>query len=182
MTHNADAADPATVVWHRIDNATSPTRFPSGIYVDPADSSHAWVSYSGYNAITPATPGHVFDVHENGVAPKLGRVREPERRAGHRQVPDPVGDGDLPVSDVVRDDASGTLYASTDFGVLRGDNDGTEVARHERHASLRGDAPRDAAVLARRHLCARIAGVQPRPVRGHALAGHLAHDVQVEAT
>ena len=26
VTHNADASDPATVVWHRIDNATSPTR------------------------------------------------------------------------------------------------------------------------------------------------------------
>ena len=31
-------SDPATVTWHRIDSSTrnSPTRFPSGIYVDPA--------------------------------------------------------------------------------------------------------------------------------------------------
>ena len=29
------------------------------------------------------------------------------------------------MSDVVRDDATHTLYASTDFGVLRGDDDGT---------------------------------------------------------
>jgi len=29
------------------------------------------------------------------------------------------------VSDVVRDDGAQTLYVSTDFGVLRGDNDGT---------------------------------------------------------
>jgi len=42
VTHNADASDPATVRWHRIDNATSPTRFPSGIYVDPSDTGHAW--------------------------------------------------------------------------------------------------------------------------------------------
>ena len=58
--------------WHRIDNATSPTRFPSGIYVDPADSGHAWITYSGYNAATPTTPGHVFDVRENGTAHRLG--------------------------------------------------------------------------------------------------------------
>src|SRR5262249_39228328 len=53
VTHNADASAPAAVTWHRIDNATSPTRYPSGITIDPADPSHAWVSYSGYNANTP---------------------------------------------------------------------------------------------------------------------------------
>src|SRR5438105_2212335 len=31
VTHNADASDPAAVTWHRIDNATSPTGFPSSI-------------------------------------------------------------------------------------------------------------------------------------------------------
>ncbi|HEY2938264.1 MAG TPA: hypothetical protein VGJ27_00480 [Gaiellaceae bacterium] len=44
VSHNADAVDPETVTWHRIDNATSPTRFPSAIYVDPADAGHAWVA------------------------------------------------------------------------------------------------------------------------------------------
>ena len=59
VTHNADALDPATVSWHRIDSSTtgsSPTRYPSAIYVDPNNPSHAWVSYSGYNAVTPTTP------------------------------------------------------------------------------------------------------------------------------
>jgi hypothetical protein len=125
VTHNADASDPALVVWHRIDNATSPTRFPSGIYVDPADSSHAWISYSGYNANTPATPGHVFDVHENGtVTPGSGTFASLGVEKGTDAFPTPFSDGDLPVSDIVRDDATHTLYASTDFGVLRGDNDG----------------------------------------------------------
>jgi len=32
--------------------------------------------------------------------------------------------GDLPVSDIVRDDATHTLYVGTDFGVLQGNNDG----------------------------------------------------------
>ncbi len=124
VTHNADAADPAAVVWHRIDNASSPTRFPSGIYVDPADTGHAWVTYSGYNAATPATPGHVFDVHENGPAAGSGTFTNLNVEGGTSVFPTPTNDGDLPVSDVVRDDAAKTLYVSTDFGVLRGDNDG----------------------------------------------------------
>src|SRR5882762_2982776 len=125
VTHNADAADPATVLWHRIDNATSPTRFPSGIYVDPGDAGHAWVTYSGYNAATPSTPGHVFEVRENGSAPGSGIFKNLNVEAGTAAYPTPYNDGDLPVSDVVRDDAAQTLYVSTDFGVLRGDRDGT---------------------------------------------------------
>jgi hypothetical protein len=124
VTHNADAVDPATVAWHRIDNASSPTRFPSGIYVDPADTGHAWISYSGYNAVTPTTPGHVFEVSENGTAPGSGVFTNLNVEAGTAVFPTPTSNGDLPVSDVVRDDSAHTLYVSTDFGVLRGDNDG----------------------------------------------------------
>jgi hypothetical protein len=127
VTHNADAADPATVTWHRIDSSTSgnsPTRFPSAIYVDPADTGHAWVSYSGYNANTPATPGHVFEVRENGTAAGSGLFSNLNVEAGTSAYPTPTNDGDLPVSDVVRDDSEQVLYVSTDFGVLRGDNDG----------------------------------------------------------
>jgi hypothetical protein len=128
VTHNADAADPAAVTWHRIDNATSPTRYPSSIYVDPADSGHAWVTYSGYNAATPTTPGHVFEAKENGTTtPGSGIFRNlnVESRTS-TAYPTPFSDGDLPVSDVARDDATKTLYVSTDFGVLRGDKDGAE--------------------------------------------------------
>ena len=95
------------------------------IYVDPADSGHAWISYSGYNAVTPSTPGHVFDVHENGTTPGSGTFANLNIESGSSAFPTPFGDGDLPVSDVVRDDATHTLYAATDFGVLRGDNNGT---------------------------------------------------------
>jgi hypothetical protein len=125
VTHNADASNPASVTWHRIDNATFPTRFPSGIYVDPANSSHAWVSYSGYNAVTPTRPGHVFSVNEGAAAvPGSGTFTNLNVESGSSAYPTPFGDGDLPVSDIVRDDATHTLYAATDFGVLRGDNDG----------------------------------------------------------
>jgi hypothetical protein len=125
VSHNIDAVDPAAVVWHRIDNGTSPTRFPSGIYVDPADSGHAWLTYSGYNAATPTTPGHVFEVRENGTAPGSGIFTNLNvESGGTSSYPTPFSDGDLPVSDVVRDDATRTLYVATDFGVLRGANDG----------------------------------------------------------
>ena len=121
VSHDADATDPATVTWTRIDSSTtgnSPTRFPSSIYVDPANSGHAWISYSGYNAVTPTTPGHVFSVYENGTFTNLNV------EAGAQAYDTPLSDGDLPVSDMVRDDQTHTLYVGTDFGVLQGDNDG----------------------------------------------------------
>ena len=65
VSKNADLATARNVAFSRIDTPTTPGRFVSGIAVDPADANHAWVSYSGYNAYTPATKGHVFDVHFN---------------------------------------------------------------------------------------------------------------------
>ena len=161
VTHNADASDPATVQWHRIDNATSPTRFPSAIYVDPADTGHAWVTYSGYNFATPTTPGHVFDVRENGTTtPGSGIFTNLNvESTGTSNFPTPFSDGDLPVSDVVRDDANQTLYVSTDFGVLVGKNDGqsgwhvTRACRGTRSCTSssshrRGRRPASGAVIA----------------------------------
>ena len=125
VTHNADASDPAKVSWHRIDNATSPTRFPSSIYPDPANVNHAWVTYSGYNAVTLTTPGHVFDVLEGVAAPGSGTFTNLNVEAGTASFPTPTNDGDLPVNDIVRDDARKNLYVATDFGVLLGNSDGT---------------------------------------------------------
>ncbi|HET7759555.1 MAG TPA: hypothetical protein VFK62_06490 [Gaiellaceae bacterium] len=127
VTHNADAVDPATVVWHRIDSSTSgnsPTRYPSAITIDPADPGHAWISYSGYNAATPTTPGHVFSVSENGTAPGSGTFTNLNVESGTSAFPTPTNSGDLPVADIVRDDQTHTLYVATDFGVLSGRNDG----------------------------------------------------------
>jgi hypothetical protein len=126
VTHNGDAVDPSTVTWTRIDNSVSggsPTRFPSSIYVDPANSNHAWISYSGYNAVTPTKPGHVFSVVNTGTT-GAGTFTNLHVENGSSAYPTPTNDGDLPIADVVRDDATHTLYAATDFGVLRGDNDG----------------------------------------------------------
>jgi hypothetical protein len=107
ISDNANATA-SSVVFTRIDNtsASSPTRFPTGIYVDPANPHHAWISYSGYNETTPTTPGHVFEVTWNGTAATFTSLEG-------STFPD------LPATSVVRDDPTGDLYVSTDFGVLR---------------------------------------------------------------
>ena len=124
VSHNADAAVPSAVTFHRIDNASSPTRFPSGIYPDPDNTGRAWITYSGYNASTPTTPGHVFEVREGGAAPGSGVFTNLNVERGTAAFPTPNSNGDLPVNDVVRDDSKKTLYVATDFGVLRGTKDG----------------------------------------------------------
>jgi len=109
VSDNSDAAASA-VVWHRIDTLSTgdPARFPTSIYVDPSNPHHAWISYSGYNAFT-VQPGHVFDVTWNGGS-----------NAGDATWTDlSFNIGDLPVTDLVRDDLTGDLYAASDFGVMR---------------------------------------------------------------
>jgi hypothetical protein len=108
ISKNADATPAGSVTFTRLDGlaANDPGRFVSGIYVDPANPNHAWVSYSGYNFNTPAQPGHVFEVTYN-------------QGAGTATWTDiSTNVGDLPVTDVVRDDTTGDLYASNDFGVM----------------------------------------------------------------
>jgi len=125
VTHNGDASDPSTVTWHRIDNPSSPNRYVSSIYPDPANAGHAWITYSGFNAATPTTPGHVFSVTEGDPAVSgSGTFENLNVESGTSAFPTPTNTGDLPVSDIVRDDATHTLYVGTDFGVLAGPNDG----------------------------------------------------------
>jgi hypothetical protein len=59
VSGNADAPA-ANVIFTRLDTSKQPIRFISGIAVDPANANRAFVSFSGYNAYTPTTPGHVF--------------------------------------------------------------------------------------------------------------------------
>jgi hypothetical protein len=116
VTNNAAAPAP-TVTFTRIDDksgGTSPARFPTGIWVDPANPNHAWISYSGYNALTPSQQGHVFDVTWNGTT------------AVWRNLNVESGNGDYPINEVVRDDLNGNLYAATDFGVLVGQPSGID--------------------------------------------------------
>jgi hypothetical protein len=113
ISKNANALA-GLVRYTRLDNKPSatadPGRFVSSIYVDPADPNHAWISYSSYSALTPSTPGHVFEVTYNPTASD----------ATWKNLDSGTGPmGDLPVTDLVRDDVTGDLYAATDFGVLK---------------------------------------------------------------
>jgi hypothetical protein len=108
ISANANADPAAAVSWTRLDDdAVTPNRFVSSIYVDPANGNHAWVSYSGFDSNTPATPGHVFEVTFDPATGTSTWVN-----LSHNL-------GDQPVTDLVRDDPTGDLYAATDFGVLR---------------------------------------------------------------
>jgi hypothetical protein len=109
VTKNADAADPSKVEFSRVDQFSSidPNRFPSAIWVSSTNPNQAIVSYSGYNALTPTTPGHVFGVTFDPVTKQATWVRMDDDL------------GDLPVADVQVDEQRHVLYASTDFGVLK---------------------------------------------------------------
>jgi hypothetical protein len=112
ISKNADAAA-GTVTFTRLDSLPSatgaPSRFITSIYVDPRNPNHAWISYSGYVFNTPTQPGHVFSVTYNGAGD--AQWTQIDGGAG--------GLADLPVTGLVRDDRTGDLYASSDFGVMR---------------------------------------------------------------
>ena len=98
---------PTQVTFTRIDTPSTPDRFVSGIAIDPADPNHAWVSYSGYGAYTPSDAGHVFEV----------TVQPRHQHSTWTDLSDNLGD--QPVTGVAFNGATGDVYASTDFGVLR---------------------------------------------------------------
>lgn len=108
LSGNVDADPASAVSWTRLDDdtTTDPGRFVSSIHVDPQNGNRAWVSYSGFGASTPATPGHVFEVTYD---PGTGTSTWVDRSYDMQ---------DIPVTDLVRDDATGDLYAANDFGVL----------------------------------------------------------------
>ncbi|MGH3660743.1 MAG: WD40/YVTN/BNR-like repeat-containing protein [Micromonosporaceae bacterium] len=129
ISRDVDAEPASSVSWNRIDNPNTPNRFMSSIHVDPENGNRAWISYSGFNANTPDTPGHVFEV-----------VFDPA--TGEASWNDLSHDlGDQPVTDLVRDDTTGDLYGSTDFGVLRlesGDRSWEEAAKGMPHVEVAG--------------------------------------------
>lgn len=114
VSKNADAANAADVSFTRIDtlSGSDPQRFVSGIFVDPANANHAWISYSGFNLSTPATPGHVFSVTYD---PAAGTATWTSIDGD----PNLLGIGDVPLNDIAYDKVTGDLYVSSDFGVLR---------------------------------------------------------------
>jgi hypothetical protein len=116
VSKNADNPNPAAVVFDRIDDeaANDPPRYPSAIYVDPKDSNHAWIAYSGFNTKTPGTPGHVFEVRYVPGASTFTLLdgNEPRDRMG-----------DIPATSIAVS-ASGTIYVGTDYGCVASKGDG----------------------------------------------------------
>jgi len=113
ISTNGNFPQAGAVTFTRIDSAAQPKRFVSGIAVDPKNPFHAFVSFSGYNAYTPTTPGHVFDVSF-------------DTKTGTATWVDLSHDlGDQPITGVALDSNTGDLYASTDFGVVELPNGST---------------------------------------------------------
>jgi hypothetical protein len=112
VSKNADNIVPTTVTYTRIDSlaANSPGRFISGIYVDPTNPNHAWLSYSSYNTLDPTTPGHVFSVTFNPVGPSATWTNLDGSGV--------TGFPDFPATGIAAD-SNGDLYVSNDWGVLR---------------------------------------------------------------
>ena len=113
ISKNADTVAAGSVTFTRLDSlaANSPPRFVSTIFVDPADSNHAWISYSSYSSLTPATPGHIFSVRYN---PGPGTATWTSLDgSGATAFPD------FPATSFAFDSVTGDLYASNDWGVLK---------------------------------------------------------------
>jgi hypothetical protein len=106
ISRNANDAA-ASVTFTRLDTPTQPGRVISSVYADPTNANHALVTFSGYDAATPATPGHVFDV-----------VVDPATNVA-TWTNISYDFGDQPANDAVLDVASGDVFVSTDFGVYR---------------------------------------------------------------
>lgn len=109
ISRNVDAEPASAVTFTRLDSlaGADPGRFVSGIYIDPANPNRAWISYSGFNAATASQPGHVFEVTYDPAANTATWVDRS------------YDVGDIPITDIVRDDVTGDLYAASDFGVFR---------------------------------------------------------------
>ena len=177
VTHNADAADPATVTL-------APDR--------QLDLGRLADAVPERDLRRPGRPGPRVDLvlglqrgdarrrrGTSSTSPRTERRRAPARsrtstsRAARRPSRRPPRHGDLPVADVVRDDATQTLYVATDFGVLAGDR--TTV----RAGTSRTGMPRYEVMHLELQPSNRVADVRraealpARALRGDALAGHL---------
>ncbi|HYT73756.1 MAG TPA: hypothetical protein VEL79_03310, partial [Vicinamibacterales bacterium] len=105
ISKNADAAA-SDVSFTRIDTPVTPNRFVTRIVADRSDPNVAFLSYTGFNALTPAAPGHVFRI-----------VYNPSSRTA-ASTPLDQDLGDLPINTLAVDDLRGDIYAGTDFGPL----------------------------------------------------------------
>jgi len=106
IAKNANVAGNA-VTFVRLDGGVMPNRLVTRIAADPANANVAYISYSGFNALTPGSPGHVFRA-----------VFNPATLQATFTMLD-FDLGDLPINTIAYDSVRGDLYAGTDFGPLR---------------------------------------------------------------
>ena len=105
VSKNADAAGSA-VQFNRVDTSAMPNRFVTRIVVDRANPNAAIIAYTGFNQITPTTPGHIFRAVYD---PATGRATFTRIDADL---------GDIPINTIAYDDVRGDLYAGTDYGPI----------------------------------------------------------------
>ena len=129
-----NAGKQAEAVFTNVTKAPLPNRFVTSIAVDPNDVKRAYVAYSGFNASTPATPGHLFATDDQGQTWR-----------------DISGDlPDTPVTAVEVDPLqAGTLYVGTDLGVFQTTDGGGSWVR------LSNGMPRVATFMVRYHAATR---------------------------
>ena len=115
ISKNANNPVPSAVVFTRLDNLDpkAPPRYPTDIFVDRSNPNHAWITYSGYNAKTPATPGHVFEVFFNPATSSSPPQGIFSNRDGHKI----NGYGDIPANAIIQTNR-GTIYVANDYGVV----------------------------------------------------------------
>src|SRR5262249_12011841 len=105
VSKNVTAAG-AAVTFTRVDTPVMPHRFVTRIVVDRSDGNVAYVAYSGFNALTPSSPGHLFRA-----------VFDPATRLASFTMLD-QDLGDLPLNTLAVDDLRGDIYAGTDYGPI----------------------------------------------------------------
>lgn len=109
-----DAGKLATATWRNVTKAPLPNRFITDIGLDPNEQRRAVVTYSGFNANTPSTPGKVFLTNDQGGT-----------------WTDITGDlPDTPANSVAVDpNQANTFYLGTDIGVFQTTNGGQNWSR-----------------------------------------------------
>jgi photosystem II stability/assembly factor-like uncharacterized protein len=89
------------MTWTDVTKAPLPPRFVSAFAVNPTNPSDVYVSFSGFNSVTPTAPGHIF--HSTNAGATWTRF-------------DTTLDIDLPVNSLAR--SANAVYAGHDFGVV----------------------------------------------------------------
>ncbi|MBI1762861.1 MAG: hypothetical protein HYR56_15635 [Acidobacteria bacterium] len=125
-----DAGKLGSATWRNVTKAPLPNRFITDIGLDPNEQRRAVVTYSGFNANTPTTPGKVFLTNDQGGT-----------------WTDISGDlPDTPANSVAVDpNQANTYYLGTDIGAFQTTNGGQNWVR------LGGNLPHLAVYAVRYH-------------------------------